>query len=85
MNSAFRRWIRVAVVFGVAALGGCNGDGTVGPQAPPANTNNSENFSTLATQIYAQSANSTPFNFENVTIVYDVNDDPTAFDALLMM
>jgi len=85
MKPAHSKWVWLAVACGAAVLGGCNGDGTVGPQAPPANTNNSENFSTLATQLYAQSANSTPFNYDNVTVVYDVDDDPTAFNALLMM
>jgi hypothetical protein len=41
-------------------------------------------FSTFAANAFAQSANSTPVSLDNVTFNYDVNDDPMAFDGLIM-
>lgn len=79
------RWMMSAVLASAAVtVIGCHGgNGSTVPTPPPV-SNNSEKFSALANQVYAMSANSTPFNFDSAIIVYDVNDDPTAFNALLM-
>jgi len=76
--------ILAAAVITAAGVAGCHDGGSNGLTVPPPNANNAENFSTLATQLYGQSATSTPFNFDTVAITYDVNEDPTAFNALLM-
>jgi hypothetical protein len=85
MKPANTRWICLAVaVAATATLSACNDD--VGPTvtAPPAAAA-PVNFSTFAETTFEQPANSTPVNYDSINIQYDVNNDPTAFDALLMM
>ena len=85
MKSTLTRWsILAAAVVTAASMGGCHSDDNNGQAAPPSTSNKQENFSTLANQLYTQSANSTPYNFDTVVIIYDVNQDPTAFNALFM-
>jgi hypothetical protein len=63
-----------------AALVGCHDDHGGGSTSPsPQGTN----FSTLTQEIFVEGADTTPINFDKLTIIYDVNDDPTAFDGLL--
>ena len=84
MKSTLTRWSILAAVVTAASMGGCHSDDNNGQAAPPSTSNKQENFSTLANQLYTQSANSTPYNFDTVVIIYDVNQDPTAFNALFM-
>lgn len=71
----------------LAAVVGCSGGGGGSPAmttpTPPA-TQQSTDFSSLVYMIYGQPANSQPVSLDNLTIVYDVNDDPTDFNGLLM-
>lgn len=63
-------------------LGGCHDDH--GSGSTPPSTGQTENFSSFATQTFKADASSQPVSLDNITLVYDVNDDPTAFAALLM-
>jgi hypothetical protein len=40
-------------------------------------------FSAFATQAFSNSANSTPVSINN-NFAFDVNEDPTAFDSLIL-
>ncbi len=66
-----------------AALAACHDNNSASSPPVPPPTQTTE-FSTFAEQAFAQSANSTPVSLDNVTFNYDVNDDPTAFDSLIM-
>ncbi len=70
-----------AAVGAVTALSACRDDHQPAAASP---SSNSENFSAFAKQTYAFGENTTPVNFDAVTLVYDVDNDPTAFDSLLM-
>jgi hypothetical protein len=76
------KWRMLAAAsVAVASLGGCNsGGGTVPPSVVPQET---INFSSFAAEAFAQGANSTPVSLD-LNFTFDVNDDPTAFDALIM-
>jgi len=66
----------------VAVLSGCGGsDGSTVPPIPPPNT--SIDFSTFVNQAFSNPANSTPVSVD-VNFSFDVNDEPTAFDALIL-
>lgn len=83
--SNFKALARVLAVTSLvtAALAACHSDNGAGsPPAPP--PTQSIDFSTFAEQAFAQSADSTPASLDNVTFNYDVNDDPTAFDSLIL-
>jgi hypothetical protein len=76
-----RRFLAAASL--AAAMAGCGGgDGSEVPvtTVPPAASN--IDFSIYANQAFSNSANSTPVSV-NYTFNFDVNDDPTAFDALI--
>ena len=82
------RWRISAAAFVAAAfLAGCNSGsgGTVPPSgvapAPPAQT---VDFSAFAEKAFAANANSTPASLDGVAFTFDVNNDPGAFDALIM-
>jgi hypothetical protein len=82
------RWRISAVAFAAAAsLAGCNSGngGTVPPPIvippPPAQT---VDFSAFAEKAFAANANSTPVSLDGVNFTFDVNNDPGAFDALIM-
>jgi hypothetical protein len=83
MTSIHLPW-RILAVASVAtvALAGCGGGGggTV-PTPPP--ISNSVSFSAFATQAFSNSANSTPVSINN-NFAFDVNEDPTAFDSLIL-
>ena len=64
-----------------ASLAACHDDNS---SSTPPPTNQTTEFSTFAEQAFAQSANSTPVSLDDVTFNYDVNDDPTAFDSLIL-
>ena len=75
-------WRILAASFGIAAFAaGCsNGGGTVPPIKPPSE---SIDFSAFVNQAFSNPANSTPVSVD-VDFTFDVNDDPTAFDALIL-
>jgi len=72
-----------AVTLIGAALSGCNNDD--GGSTPPQVSNPTQNFSSFVETTFEQPANSTPVNLDDVYVLFDVNNDPTAFNALLMM
>jgi|HubBroStandDraft_1064217.scaffolds.fasta_scaffold51946_2 hypothetical protein len=75
------KWQLLAASVAAASLVGCGGQGgTVPPLVVPPET---LDFSTFATRVFSQSANSTPVSVD-LNLTFDVNDDPTAFDALIM-
>jgi hypothetical protein len=73
-----------AAISAVAFLGACHHDHAPVAPPPPPPPSSTVNFSTFATDTFKASAFSTPVNFDALALQYDVNDDPTAFDALLM-
>jgi len=80
MTPIHARWRTLtAACLTAAALVGCGGGsgGTV-PTPPP--IPDTIQFSLFATQAFSNSANSTPVSV-NQNFVFDVNEDPTAFDA----
>jgi hypothetical protein len=71
-----------AASLAAAALVGCGGsDGTTVPTPPP--ISDAVPFSNFVNQAFSNSANSTPVSVD-VDFVYDVNEEPTAFDALIL-
>ncbi len=83
MTSIQVRWrIRAAASLAAASLAGCGGsDGSTVPT--PGTISEAIPFSVFATQAFSNSANSTPVSV-NQNFVFDVNDEPTAFDALIL-
>ena len=79
-----RLFLGAAAISAVAFLGACHHDNAPTPPPTPPPPSSSVKFSTFATDTFKASAFSTPVNFDTLTLQYDVNDDPTAFDALLM-
>jgi len=76
-----RRFLAAASLL--VALAGCgenHGGGVPVTTVPPAASN--IDFEIYANQAFSNSANSTPVSV-NYTFNFDVNDDPTAFDALI--
>jgi hypothetical protein len=66
-----------------AALAGCHDDDHPSSTAPPA-TAKSTDFVFFTTQLFSNSENSMPINLDGIN--FDLsNEDPTAFDPLLMM
>jgi hypothetical protein len=83
MTSLHAPWrILAAASLASVALIGCGGGGggTV-PTPPP--ISNAVSFSAFATQAFSNSANSTPVSVDN-NFVFDVDEDPTAFDSLIL-
>jgi hypothetical protein len=83
MNLTQARWhIRGAAFLVAAALAGCGGDsgGTVPTPAP---ISDSVSFSGFVNQAFSNSANSTPVSVD-VNFTFDVNEEPTAFDSLIL-
>lgn len=72
-----------AAVVAAAALSACHDSSSGSPTTPPS-TDVPQNFSSFAAKAFEQPANSTPVNFDHVVLLFDVNDDPAAFNALLM-
>jgi len=84
MNSAHLKLLSLAAAcIAAASLAACHDDTTTVPPVTTSTTN-SENFSTFANAAFAQSANSQPQVYDQITLVFDVDNDPTAFNALLM-
>ena len=72
--------LAAASVAGASLVGCSSGGGTVPPLVVPPET---IDFSSFVTQVFAQGANSTPVSVD-LNLTFDVNDDPTAFDTLIM-
>jgi hypothetical protein len=82
MDKINYKWRMLAAAsLAVASLAGCSsGGGTVPPLVvPPATID----FSAFVAEAFAQSANSIPVSVD-LNLNFDVNDDPTAFDTLIM-
>jgi hypothetical protein len=77
------RWLVMAAAsLGAASLVGCGGsDSNTVPT--PAPISDAIPFSVFATQAFSNSANSTPVPV-NQNFVFDVNEEPAAFDALIL-
>ena len=89
MNQRHLPWrSAVAALVAAAALTACENSNTSSAPSPaPPTTPQAPAifFSAVVEQVYATAANTTPVDLDNVNLIYDVNDDPQAFDALLMM
>ena len=77
-----RRRGLIAAALALAALVGCNEDNTV--TVPPRPAVQPVPFSAVVDQLFSNSANSMPVPIDNLDVVYDVNEDPSAFDALIL-
>jgi ABC-type glycerol-3-phosphate transport system substrate-binding protein len=85
MKSQHIRWLIGAAALGAAAcLSACNDDSSSSTASTPPGSVTTEIFSKFAEQTFEVSANATPVNFDSITLIYDVNDNPTAFNNLLM-
>jgi hypothetical protein len=74
--------ILAAASLAAASLVGCGGsDGSSVPTPGP--ISDAIPFSVFATQAFSNSANSTPVSV-NQNFTFDVNEEPTAFDALVL-
>ena len=83
MTSIQLRWRTLAAAsVAAAALAGCGGNdgGTVPTPAP---ISNAIPFSVFATQAFSNNANSTPVSVDQ-NFIFDVDDQPTAFDSLIL-
>jgi len=74
------RLIAAAGLLCAATLGGCN-DNHGSIAGPPA-ASQPAIFSAFVTQIFSTDADATPVSVD-LTLNYDVDNDPTAFDGLL--
>ena len=74
------RFLTVASLVAVSVVGCGGSDGGTVPTPPPVSS--AIPFSIFATQAYSNSANSTPVSVDQ-DFNFDVDDDPTAFDALI--
>ena len=83
MISIQARWrILAAASLVAASLAGCGGsDG--GGVPPPGPISDAIPFSVFATQAFSNSANTTPVSIDR-NFVFDVDEEPTAFDALIL-
>jgi hypothetical protein len=75
--------ILAAACMAAAFLAACNSGNNSGSNSPPAPPPQTTAFSTFAEQTFAVSANATPTSLDGVNFTFDVNNDPTAFDALI--
>ena len=71
-----------AALIAAASLAACGGDDHA---SPPAGTAvQYTQFSAFVKSTYALAANTTPIEINDLQFSFDVQDDPTAFDGLLM-
>jgi hypothetical protein len=83
MRSSHKRWLLAATAMATAVgLSACNDDDHHAAATPE--PGNSVEFSTFANQTFALGENTTPVNYDNVTFVFDADNNPAAFDSLLM-
>ena len=77
------RWrILAAASVVTASLVGCNDNTVTTPTRPPPQQD--VPFSVFATQLFMAKASSTPVSVDGINFTYDANDDPSAFDPLIM-
>jgi hypothetical protein len=83
MIPTYAHWrVLAAASLAAASLVGCGGsDGTTVPTPGPISA--AIPFSVFATQAFSNSANSTPVSV-NQNFAFDVDEDPAAFDALIL-
>jgi predicted component of type VI protein secretion system len=87
MSNINANWrVAAAAVVAAATLAGCNGGGgtvppSTGAPSPPAQV---IDFSVFAAKAFAANADSAPVGVDGVNFTFDVNNDPSAFDALIM-
>jgi hypothetical protein len=83
MTPVHAQWRALAAAsLAAVSLIGCGGsDGTTVPTPGP--ISEAIPFSVFATQAFSNSANSTPVSVDQ-DFAFDVNEDPTAFDALIL-
>jgi hypothetical protein len=74
--------IALAAVLAAAVLAACHDDTTTIPPATAQQANLP--FSVFVNQLFTAGANSKPASLDGLSFNYDVDDDPTAFDALIM-
>ena len=82
MTNFKSKWQAAAALLSAAALCGCQNSQSSAsstPMAPQAT-----NFSAFAMEIFSASADTAPVNLNGVEFNFDVDNDPTAFDGLLM-
>jgi ABC-type sugar transport system substrate-binding protein len=85
MNNSNILRTAAALAAATALLAACNGGHrSGGSPAPVVPATVSVPFSTFVQEIFAAPANSAPQVVNGVSINFDVNQDPTAFAALLM-
>jgi hypothetical protein len=74
-----------AAALAAAALAGCHDDHNNGNSpTPPPSAAPALVWSTFVEQVFSNAANTTPINLDGLTFDFDVDDDPTAFNGLLM-
>lgn len=79
------KWRYVAAVWVTAAsLAACHQDNGSAASSNPPPQPSTVQFSTFAKNAFAASANSSPISLDGVNFTYDVDNDPTAFDMLIM-
>jgi hypothetical protein len=81
MNKYKSLWTAAAVSALAAASAGChqdNGEGGAGPEVVQPTS-----FTAFTKSTFAAPANGTPVPIEFINFVFDADDDPTAFNALL--
>jgi hypothetical protein len=77
------RWRALAAAsLATASLVGCGGGNDASTVPTPAPVSAAIPFSVFATQAFSNSVNSTPVSV-NQNFVFDVNEEPTAFDTLI--
>jgi hypothetical protein len=78
--------VAAAAVVAAASLAGCNSGGGIVPPStaappPPAQI---IDFSVFAEHAFAANADYPPVGVDGVNFTFDVDNDPGAFDALIM-
>ncbi|HEY5264280.1 MAG TPA: hypothetical protein VIJ37_04755 [Steroidobacteraceae bacterium] len=87
MSHINAKWrILAAASVAAASLAACHNDHNNGsaPKTPPPPPPTSVDFSTFAKNAFAANANTTPISLDGVNFAFDVDNEPTAFDALVM-
>ena len=82
-HSKTRHCLAAAALM-AAALAGCHDNHQDGGTTPPPAGYAPLVWSTFVKQVFSNDANTTPINLDGLTFDFDVDNDPTAFDALLM-
>lgn len=86
INAQWR--LAAAAMVAAASVAAChNGGGTAPPSSgapPPPPPPQMVDFSAFTEQAFAANANSTPVSVDGVNFTFDVNTNPSAFDASIM-